>query len=101
MVRPSLLPEATDDVLGEPSLVGVQAVDCVLRGDAGFAVRGAPSGAERVVHGGVRRRKRPGVRLAVMNSITSGWSMRSTPIWAPRRAPALSTVAQDWSNTLM
>ena len=38
MVRPSLLPEATDDVLGEPSLVGVQAVDCVLRGDAGFAV---------------------------------------------------------------
>ena len=45
--------------------------------------------------------QRPGVRLAVMNSSTSGWSMRSTPIWAPRRAPALSTVAQDWSKTLM
>ena len=41
------------------------------------------------------------VRLAVMNSRTSGWSMRSTPIWAPRRAPALSTVEQDWSKTLM
>ena len=45
--------------------------------------------------------QRPGVRLAVMNSSTSGWSMRSTPIWAPRRAPALSTVEQLWSNTLI
>ncbi len=45
--------------------------------------------------------QRPGVRLAVMNSLTSGWSMRSTPICAPRREPALSTVEQDWSNTLM
>ncbi len=45
--------------------------------------------------------QRPGVRLAVMNSSTSGWSMRSTPICAPRRAPALSTVAHDWSNTFM
>ena len=45
--------------------------------------------------------QRPGVRLAVMNSITSGWSTRSTPICAPRRAPALSTVEQDWSNTLI
>jgi hypothetical protein len=43
--------------------------------------------------------QRPGVRLAVMNSTTSGWSILSTPIWAPRRAPALSTVAQEWSNT--
>src|SRR3989344_1340806 len=31
--------------------------------------------------------QRPGVRLAVMNSCTSGWSMRSTPICAPRRPP--------------
>jgi hypothetical protein len=45
--------------------------------------------------------QRPGARLAVMNSSTSGWSMRSTPICAPRRAPALSTVAQDRSNTSM
>ena len=45
--------------------------------------------------------QRPGVRLAVMNSMTSGWSTRNTPIWAPRRAPALSTVEQDWSNTLI
>ena len=45
--------------------------------------------------------QRPGVRLAVMKSITSGWSMRNTPICAPRRAPALSTVEHDWSNTLM
>jgi hypothetical protein len=36
-----------------------------------------------------------------MNSATSGWSMRSTPICAPRRAPALSTVAQDRSKTSM
>jgi hypothetical protein len=41
-----------------------------------------------------------GVRLAVMNSSTSGWSMRSTPIWAPRRRRR-STVEQDWSNTFM
>ena len=45
--------------------------------------------------------QRPGVRLAPMNSSTSGWSIRSTPICAPRRAPALSTVAHDWSNTFM
>ena len=45
--------------------------------------------------------QRPGLRLAVMNSSTSGWSMRSTPIWAPRREPALSTVAQELSKTSM
>ena len=31
----------------------------------------------------------------------SGWSQRSTPICAPRRAPADSTVAHDASNTFM
>ena len=39
--------------------------------------------------------QRPGVRLAVTNSKTSGWSIRSTPICAPRREPALSTVEHD------
>ena len=39
--------------------------------------------------------------LAWMNSSTSGWSQRSTPICAPRRAPALSTVSQERSNTRM
>ncbi|MCY1251931.1 hypothetical protein D9M72_658660 [compost metagenome] len=31
----------------------------------------------------------------------SGWSQRSTPICAPRRAPADSTVAHEASNTFM
>ena len=39
--------------------------------------------------------------LAWMNSSTSGWSQRSTPICAPRRLPADSTVSHDWSNTRM
>ncbi len=39
--------------------------------------------------------------LAWMNSSTSGWSQRSTPICAPRRLPADSTVSQDRSKTRM
>ena len=39
--------------------------------------------------------------LAWMNSSTSGWSQRSTPICAPRREPADSTVSQERSNTRM
>ena len=39
--------------------------------------------------------------LAAMKAPMSGWSMRSTPIWAPRRAPADSTVRHDASNTAM
>jgi hypothetical protein len=39
--------------------------------------------------------------LAWMNSSMSGWSQRSTPICAPRRAPADSTVSQERSNTRM
>ena len=37
--------------------------------------------------------------FAWMNSSMSGWSQRSTPICAPRRAPADSTVSQELSNT--
>src|SRR5436190_848037 len=36
-----------------------------------------------------------------MNSSMSGWSQRSTPICAPRREPADSTVSQERSNTRM
>ena len=43
----------------------------------------------------------PGVRLATMKSSMSGCETLSTPIWAPRRAPADSTVWQTWSNTFM
>jgi hypothetical protein len=39
--------------------------------------------------------------LAWMNSSMSGWSQRSTPICAPRRAPADSTVSQERSKTRM
>jgi hypothetical protein len=39
--------------------------------------------------------------LAWMNSSMSGWSQRSTPICAPRRAPADSTVSHERSNTRM
>ena len=39
--------------------------------------------------------------LAWMNSSMSGWSQRSTPICAPRRLPADSTVSQLRSNTRM
>ncbi|MNT07558.1 hypothetical protein D3C86_1525280 [compost metagenome] len=39
--------------------------------------------------------------LAWIKLSISGWSQRSTPIWAPRRAPADSTVAQEASNTFM
>jgi hypothetical protein len=39
--------------------------------------------------------------LAWMKLSISGWSQRSTPICAPRRAPADSTVAHDASNTFM
>ncbi len=44
--------------------------------------------------------RRP-VSLAAMKRSMSGWSIRSTPIWAPRRAPADSTVRQEASNTSM
>ncbi len=40
-------------------------------------------------------------RLAWMKSSTSGWSQRSMPICAPRRAPADSSVSQLLSNTRM
>ena len=39
--------------------------------------------------------------LAWMKSSTSGWSQRSTPICAPRREPADSTVSHERSNTRM
>ena len=41
------------------------------------------------------------VSLAWMKRSMSGWSQRSTPICAPRRAPADSTVSHDWSKTCM
>jgi hypothetical protein len=39
--------------------------------------------------------------LGVDELLDVGWSQRSTPIWAPRRAPADSTVSQERSNTRM
>ena len=39
--------------------------------------------------------------LARMKVSMSGWSQRSTAIWAPLRLPALSTVSQLRSNTRM
>ena len=39
--------------------------------------------------------------FAWMKRSMSGWSQRSTPICAPRRAPADSTVSHDWSKTRM
>ncbi|OIQ83680.1 hypothetical protein GALL_345020 [mine drainage metagenome] len=39
--------------------------------------------------------------LAWMKASMSGWSMRSTPICAPRRLPADSTVSHEASNTRM
>ena len=39
--------------------------------------------------------------LALMNSSTSGWSTRITPICAPRREPADSSVSHDLSKTRM
>ncbi len=39
--------------------------------------------------------------LAWMNCSMSGWSQRRTPICAPRREPADSTVSHERSNTRM
>ena len=39
--------------------------------------------------------------LAWMKRSMSGWSQRSTPICAPRRAPADSTVSHERSKTRM
>jgi hypothetical protein len=39
--------------------------------------------------------------LAWMKTSMSGWSQRSTPICAPRRAPADSTVSHERSKTRM
>ena len=44
---------------------------------------------------------RPGVRLAAMKSSTSGWSIRSVAIMAPRRLPALMMVLHMASHTSM
>ena len=58
--------------------------------------------SERMLTWLVANKKESYLQVAKLASLADDKEKQdSTPIWAPRRLPALSTVAQLWSKTLM